>query len=316
MKILFIGNSSIVRRRILPVLPSIPEIESAAVASKSNFDKISFPNGVIGTAYSGYETAIDESGADLVYVSTVNSEHTRWAEAVLQRGKHTVVDKPAFLSLADTQRLLDLAQGKGCLLAESTVYAYHPQIKAIQEQFEKEEDAPTRITATFSFPPLPPGNFRYRDALGGGALWDLGPYAITPGRLFFGTEPVEIAGFVSASTDQVETSFSLSARYMGGQSLTGHFGFNSAYRNHVELIGATTVVSVDRIFTTPDSLENTLNVIHDNQHYTVTVPAASPFVCFLEVLVKALQEHDYEQFAENLLSDARTMQRLRDKVIR
>jgi len=315
VKILFLGYSSIVRRRILPILPTIADIRSIAVASLLNFDHIKIPDSIAGTAYSDYETALDESGADIVYVSTINSEHTRWAKAALQRGLHTIVDKPATLNLEDTQRLLDMAAEKNCCLAESTVYAYHPQIKAIQQVFVDNDDLPIRITSTFSFPPMSPDNFRYQRKFGGGALWDLGQYAMTPGRLFFGQEPDEISGIASDSADGVEISFSVLATYDQDRSLIGHFGFNTAYRNHIEVLGEKTVVWADRIFTTPETLENNITIIQNNQQTTRTVPPASSFACFLQTFVTAIQNQDYEQFGEDLLVDARTMQHMRDKLI-
>ncbi len=47
-----------------------------------------------------------------------------------------------------------------------------------------ENQIPTHITVDFSFPPLDPENFRYKKDLGGGALNDLGPYAVSAGRVF------------------------------------------------------------------------------------------------------------------------------------
>src|SRR5205085_2558452 len=141
-----------------------------------------------GVAYHDYASALDRSDATLVYVSLVNSEHERWATAALQSGRHVVVDKPAFLGRAATEGAVELAQRQGVCLAEATVYAYHPQVASVKELFAQANSAPTRLTAEFCFPDLDPTNFRYRRALGGGALWDVGPYAVSVGRTFFGDE--------------------------------------------------------------------------------------------------------------------------------
>ena len=56
---------------------------------------------------------------------------------------------------------------------------------------------------------MEPDNFRYRRALGGGALWDLGPYAAAVGRVFLDDEPASVACRVLArgGPDGVETAF-------------------------------------------------------------------------------------------------------------
>src|SRR5207248_10888592 len=123
----------------------------------------------------------------------VNGEHLRWAQRALGQGRHVVVDKPAFLGLEQADRMLELAAKQGVCLAEATVFAYHPQVEFIRQQFRVADSAPCHVTATFSFPSMDPDNFRYRRALGGGALWDLGPYAAAVGRVFLDDEPASVA---------------------------------------------------------------------------------------------------------------------------
>src|SRR5688500_20280379 len=83
---------------------------------------------------------------------------------------------------------------------------------------------------------MDPGNFRYRECYGGGALWDLGPYAVSVGRILFGGEPTAIAGQVltRGGPDDVDTAFNLAATYSDGRSAVGHFGFNTVYRNRLD----------------------------------------------------------------------------------
>ena len=109
MKLLLIGYSKIAQKRVLPALAEIG-ITDIDVASRSRAAEVALPEGASGRVFDDYETALAESGADLVYVSTVNSTHAEWTEKALQRGYHVTVDKPAFTNLDDTWRLLDLAQ--------------------------------------------------------------------------------------------------------------------------------------------------------------------------------------------------------------
>ena len=310
MELLLIGYSKIARKRVLPALAKI-NLTHVDVASRTGAAEVRLPEGIMGHVFDGYETALAESKAALVYISTVNSAHAEWAGKALRRGCHVIVDKPAFTSLDDTQRLLELAQQQNCCLAESTVYAYHPQIQAAKRAFLEVNSQPAHITATFSFPPLPTDNFRYRKDLGGGALWDLGPYAVTPGRLFFGAEPEEIFCRITGRGDEVETSFSMLATYHSGCSMVAHFGFNTGYRNRLEILGPHITVAIDRVFTTPASLASELHLNQRNQPRTVTVPPADSFACFFRAVLSAIETGQPESLAQDMLSDARVLQRLR-----
>ena len=205
-----------------------------------------------------------------------------------------------------------MAQRQGRCLAESTVYGYHPQIAAAKQAFAEADSRPTQLTATFSFPPLPADNFRYKAACDGGALWDLGPYAVTPGRIFFGEEPQDIACRITGAGAEVETSFSVLMTYSGGRSMVGHFGFNTGYRNRLDILGPQVVVTIDRVFTTPANLANEVHISQNNQSKIITVSPADQFALFLRAVVSAIEAGQHETLADDLLSDAQVMWRLRE----
>lgn len=310
MRLLLIGYSKIAQKRVLPALPKAG-VAQVDVASHSRADDVVLPQGAAGQVFGNYEAALDESDADLVYISTVNSAHAEWVAKALERGYHVVVDKPACTSLVETRRLLDLARRKDRCLAEATVYGYHPQIGAARQAFVEAGSRPTRIVATFSFPPLPTDNFRYKATSDGGALWDLGPYAVTPGRLFFDEEPKEVACYVTGRGDEVETSFSVLMTYAGGRSMVGHFGFNTGYRNRLDILGPDVTVTIDRVFTTPADMAGELHINQRNQARVVEVPPADNFALFLRTVIDGIETGQHGSLADDLLADARVLWRLR-----
>lgn len=190
MKALLIGYSDIARRRVLPAL-SASGVDSIDIASISA-TKVDWPGKRKPRHFRDYDRALLESDADMVYISTVNNLHAELAQKALERGLHVVIDKPACLGLEATRHIVELARRKQLCLAEATVYAYHPRITRIRRAFEEIGSQPSHIVSVFSFPPHRPENFRYRADLGGGSMWDLGPYAVTPGRIFFGAASSEI----------------------------------------------------------------------------------------------------------------------------
>ena len=259
------------------------------------------------------EEALADSEADLIYVSTVNSEHSVWVERALESGKHVVVDKPAFTELRQAERLVTRARQLDLCLAEATVYAYHPQIERARRLFDEAGQMPAKIVAVFSFPPLPPGDFRYRRDLGGGALLDLGAYAMTPGRVFFGETPLACHVTVESrhDVDPVETSFSVLASYAGGRSVVGHFGFTTEYRNQLTLLGRELCVDIGRVFTTPPDYSNEMFISRRNESSSIRIPPADSFALFLEGVINSIDAGRQGPYLDDLEADARALAMLR-----
>ena len=312
LSVLCLGFSRIVQRRVLPALERVAGVARVEIASRRGEPDREHLPAKVGGCHDGFAAGL-ETGPDLVYVSTVNSEHAEWTERALEHGCHVIVDKPSFIRLGDAERLTALAAERRSCLAEATVYAAHPQIELCRQTFADAGTRPTKISALFSMPPLAPDNFRYRAELGGGALWDLGPYAVSLGRLFFESEPTAAhCQPVPRGETEVETAFSVLVSYPEGRSLSGHFGFDTEYRNEVTLLGAGAAVRVERIFTTPPELDNERTVHAGNRESRRRAPAADSFTCFLEDVVGRVRSGEgFTELGERLLQDARALAALR-----
>lgn len=315
MHILFLGYSSLVRRRILPMLDQLPQITRVSIAKAGSHAWDESAMSVVHERFVGYEAAERQCRPDLVYVSTVNSAHHALAKTWLQKGCHVVIDKPATLSLADTQSLLAVAADRNVLVAEATVYTFHPQVALIRDAFRAAGSAPRYMTAQFSFPALEATNFRYRADLGGGALFDTAPYAVSLGRVFFADLPTTVFGTCNERTaDGLCISYSVLLQYPGGRSLIGHFGFTTQYSNHLSLFGDSVAVDVDRIFTTPETGENSITVRCQNSTTVTVCPPANSFVLFFEHLFSSLEQGAYGKFADDMRYDAQVTQSLRQQI--
>lgn len=315
MRILILGYSKFVQNRILPAFSKYPGIR-VDVASVSGLGEKALRASPVERVFNSYDTALVESKADIVYVSTVNSIHAVLTERALRRRLHVIVDKPAFISFKDAIRLTKLAGKLKLCLAESNIYAYHSQIDLIKDIFKKAGDAPKKICAVFSFPPMDSGNFRYSKRLGGGALLDLGPYAVSIERVFFNEQPKEIIGRIlsKGGRDNINISFSMMVSYSQGRSLVGEFGFDTEYRNHIDILGAKVSVSLNRIFTTPPELENELLVQQQNKSSIIKAPSSDNFLNFFGKIRDALESKNYSRFTNDLLTDAVSLERLRRAV--
>ena len=93
--------------------------------------------------------------------------------------------------------------------------------------------------------------------------------------------------------------------------MLGQFGFTTAYRNRLSLLGPDLCVDVDRVFTTPEKLGNELRLWQQSGASTVVAPAADCFGLFLQEVLDKIRTHDLEGLREELLDDAFVLDRMR-----
>lgn len=309
MKLLLLGYSDIAQRRVLPAARSIG-LDRLDLACRSGLGERVTPAGM-ERLFDDYETALRHSDAELVYISTTNDRHADLARLALSVGKHVIVDKPAALRRDDVLALAEQAEVAGLCLAEANVWGSHPQVHHIASIFAEADSEPRQLLVSFSFPPLAPSNIRYRSDLGGGALADLGPYAVSPGRVFFGCEPSEVHAAIVAEDRGVDTAFCVQLVYPAGRCLVGQFGFTTGYSNRIELLGPDVRVQVERVFSPPPTYESECIVdVRGERRLHVQAPA-NTFALFLGDVLAAISTGESARLREAMILDHCTLARVR-----
>ena len=303
MRLLILGFSSIAERRVIPAAAAVAAISEISIASRSRKPPASWPKP--GRFFSDYESALRESGADIVYLSLPNAMHEAWTMAALAAGKHVIVDKPALIACEAAERAVAEARRRKRLLAEATVFSCHPQFQALGS-FIVEQGPLAIVDAQFVIPPLPIGNFRNHRELGGGCLLDMGPYAAATMRLLGGGAPSQVtalAGGVHPETG-VDMGFSVLARLHNGAAFSGHFSFEGEYQNRLLIVGRSGSVLTERVFSPPVDHRMEWRRRIRNAESVVTSEATDTFAKFLEAVTGAVADGDYEGFYRDLLADA------------
>jgi len=106
LKILILGYSNIVRRRVISVLKEKKII--FFIASKTFKKKI--PG--VKKQFKSYNYALNKCNPDLVYISLPNSEHFYWAKKSLKHKFNTIVDKPITSTERQLEELIDISKKK------------------------------------------------------------------------------------------------------------------------------------------------------------------------------------------------------------
>src|SRR5439155_24148964 len=250
MRLLILGYSSIVERRVIPAAAKVDAIAQISIASKSRPQPEGWPKQ--GRFFNDYAAALRDSDSDLIYLSLPNAMHEHWVMAALAADKHVVLDKPALMAVAASDRAVDAARRANRVVAEATVFGYHPHFEALAA-FVVEHGPLTQATAQFIIPPLPIGNFRNQRELGGGCLLDMGPYAAATMRILGDGAASEITALAGSRHPEtgVDMGFSVLARLGYGGAFSGHFSFEGEYQNRLLVVGRSGSVLIERVFTPP-----------------------------------------------------------------
>ncbi|WP_127818133.1 Gfo/Idh/MocA family protein [Microbacterium sp. CPCC 204701] len=196
-----IGTSAIVRT-FLGVVRGVDGIVPA-VAYSRDLDRaraFAADNGV-AEASADLHALLSSGEVDAVYIASPNALHHAQALRVLRAGRHAFIEKPATLTAGEFAELVDEAAAHGAVVFEAMRSAYDPAfdevrrllpelgvVRAVSFSYCQRSARYDRVLAGERVNIFDP-------ALGGGALNDLGVYAISALVDLFG-EPTD----VSAST--------------------------------------------------------------------------------------------------------------------
>jgi len=184
-----ISTAKIGLKKVLPGMQRSDRLEIRAIASRSAkaareaADALGIPK-----AYGSYEELLGDAQIEAVYNPLPNHLHVPLTLRAAEAGKHVLCEKPIALTAADAERLR-AAAGK-VLIMEAFMVRFHPQWLRARELIRQGQVGTLRaVQMFFSYFNDDAMNIRNMAAIGGGALYDIGCYAIVAGRFFFEAEP-------------------------------------------------------------------------------------------------------------------------------
>ena len=187
-----LSTSSFAEAKFLPGLRKSADIEVVAVASRDLARSRAYAdrNG-ISAAYGSYEELLADPTIDVVYNPLPNDLHVEWTRKAAEAGKHVLCEKPMAISAAELGVLVPLAEKVH--IAEAFMVRTHPQWRETREVVRSGRlGAISHAHVAFSYVNEDPANIRNIVAAGGGALYDIGCYAIVAARWFLEADPVRV----------------------------------------------------------------------------------------------------------------------------
>ena len=191
MRIGIIGAGWIAEKAAI-TLNGLANCEAYAIASRSQEKAEAFAKQwKMKKAYGSYAELIADKDVDLVYVATPHSHHYGVTREALLAGKPCLVEKAFMANHRQAKEIVDLSRERKVFLAEAIWTRYQPAVKMVRDLISSGRiGTPRLVTATLGYSMGDKPRIMRPD-LCGGALLDLGVYALNFVRMFFDADIVK-----------------------------------------------------------------------------------------------------------------------------
>jgi len=192
MRIGIIGAGWIAEKAAI-TLNGLAHCEAYAIASRSIEKAETFAKQwEMKKAYGSYAELITDPDVDLVYVATPHSHHYDVTREALLANKPCLVEKAFMANYRQAKEIVDLSRERGVFLAEAIWTRYQPAVKMVRDLISSGRiGTPRLVTATLGYSMGDKPRIMRPD-LCGGALLDLGVYALNFVRMFFDADIVSM----------------------------------------------------------------------------------------------------------------------------
>ena len=191
MRVGIIGAGWIAEKAAI-TLNGLTDCEAYAIASRSKEKAEAFAEKwKMRKAYGSYSELIADPSVDLVYVATPHSHHYDVTREALMAGKPCLVEKAFMANYRQAKEIVSLARERKVFLAEAIWTRYQPVVTMMHELIGSRIGTPKLLTATLGYSMGDKPRIMRAD-LCGGALLDLGVYALNFVRMFFDADILRI----------------------------------------------------------------------------------------------------------------------------
>lgn len=149
--------------------------------------------------YHTIEEMLEDSHIDIVYIATPHNLHYKEMMKALEAGKHVFVEKSITVNDNQLKEAISLAERKGLVIMDGVTLFHMPVFKKVKEIVESGSLGPVKmIQVNFgSCKEYDINNRFFSKELAGGALLDIGVYAVSFARYFMSESPKQILSTVN-----------------------------------------------------------------------------------------------------------------------
>ncbi len=279
-----------INERLMPAIVEAPNSELVAIASRR-------PDAAAQTlaqyapqqqqvrTYNNLDALLDDTEVDAVYLPLANHEHAEWTLRAIDHGKHVLCEKPMALTVADIEAIKTAAQQHKVTVMEGFMYRFHPQHARVRELIHSGLIGEVRsVRSSYSFMMRPARIYRLAESVenGGGAMWDIGCYAIHSARMFFDTPPVSVTAIAKYVESGADIATSGIIDFGDGKYAHFDFSFERARRCEYEIIGTKGGIKCHNVWCMPGDVPVLSWWTEDGGQSEERLPAANHFLLEIE----------------------------------
>jgi predicted dehydrogenase len=277
-----LGTGLIAQNHVIPALQQAERVELLAIASRSQqkADDVA-ARFAIPRAFGSYDELLADPGIDAVYLPLPNDLHGPWTKRAATAGKHVLCEKPITLTSAEAESVAAHCSEHNVLAMEAFMYRFHPAWVKVRELIA--DNAIGRITDVgtwFAFRTVHDADYRLDFAAGGGALYDVGCYAVNVSRMLLGDNPDRVLAAARRNpTTGVDMTFNGILDY-GDAFATFTCSMEQEPQHSIVIHGTGGWISIADPFNCPADVATTVSVGTGGDHHpnasTITTHTIQP----------------------------------------
>ncbi|WP_055426786.1 Gfo/Idh/MocA family protein [Bifidobacterium aesculapii] len=194
-----------------------------AVANRTHAKGVAFAERYgIGKVYDTIDDVFADPDVDVIYISTPHNTHIGFLRKALAAGKHVLCEKSITLNSDELEEAITLAEANHVLLAEAMTLYHMPLYRELDRIIASGElGAVKLIQMNFgSYKEYDMANRFFNRDLAGGAMLDIGVYALSCMRWFMSSKPDRIVSQVKAAPTGVDEQAGILLTNPDGQMAT------------------------------------------------------------------------------------------------
>ncbi len=191
-----------------------------AVANRTHEKAVDFAKKYnIVKVYDDMNDVFTDPEVDVIYITTPHNTHIEFMKKAIENGKHILVEKSITLNSDELDEAILLAKEKGVVIGEAMTIYHMPIYKKLKEILESGKLGEVNlITMNFgSFKEYDMNNRFFNRNLAGGAMLDIGVYALSFIRWFMEETPDRLVSQVKVAPTGVDEQAGLLLMNQKGQ---------------------------------------------------------------------------------------------------
>ena len=270
-------------------------------------------------SHTGFDSILSNKEIDAIYIPLSNEEHTETALKAIRNKKHVLVEKPMAIKSKEVQLLVNEAKENNVKIMEGFMYVFHPQYDRIQNIINSGILGEVNYAhSMFSFPIQAARYYRINREIsnGGGALWDIGPYAIHTIRSCFKENPVRVYGQSKLNEHGADISTTGMIDFGLNKKATFDISFECIRRSEFEVFGPNGRLKCPLVWQ-PDNIP--AKIIYSTEKSGLKeeiVPTANHFDLEIDHFNSAIaQDRNLKLSSEDAIWNSKTLEAIQKSIL-